>query len=167
MGWRGRGCGCGCGCGCGGRGRGRGRARASLGHLARLGTAVSSRVVQLLDEPLEAGGLGVEPRRRLLAPPLLRQPILHVLITHDPEQALWVARPAVRLPVTLLPMHDLRAVLDGEPTGDLPLGDLADFLAGTMVRISAQARRGRGRGGRGGGRGGRGWVCGHYSSRAT
>ena len=49
-------------------------------------------------------------------------------------------------------MHDLRAVLDGEPTGDLPLGDLADFLAGTMVRISAQARRGRGRGGRAGAR---------------
>ena len=49
-------------------------------------------------------------------------------------------------------MHDLRAVLDGEPTGDLPLGDLADFLAGTIVRISAHARRGRGRGGRAGAR---------------
>mmetsp|Transcript_32031 Transcript_32031/g.81611 ORF Transcript_32031/g.81611 Transcript_32031/m.81611 type:complete len:373 (-) Transcript_32031:94-1212(-) len=102
---------------------------------ARLGTAVSGRVVQLLDEPLEAGGLRVEPRRRLLAPPLLRQPILHVLITHDPEQALWVASSAVRLPATLLPMHDLRAVLDGEPTGDLPLGDLADFLRAGLVAV--------------------------------
>jgi hypothetical protein len=33
-------------------------------------------------------------------------------------------------------MHDLRTVIDGEPAGDLPSGDLAEFLGGGMVRIS-------------------------------
>mmetsp|Transcript_34403 Transcript_34403/g.81242 ORF Transcript_34403/g.81242 Transcript_34403/m.81242 type:complete len:416 (-) Transcript_34403:60-1307(-) len=102
-----------------------------LGHLPHVWRAVR---VQLLDELHEAGGLGLDPRLRLLAPPL-RQPIRQVRRAHHLQQALRLARPPVRLPALLLPMHDLRAVLDGEPAGDLPPRDLAQFLRVGLLAV--------------------------------